>query len=212
MAKQIEGVLEEVLECAKREFLEKGYTDASLRNIAAAAHTSTGSIYTRFKDKEGLFRAIVEPVAEEMKCIFTRIQEEFHHMDAEHQQEEMNQYTSNSMMTIIDYMYAHQDEFRLLLDASYGTLYQNFVDELVDIEVRYTYLYIQTVDIHITKDAKMTEGFIHMIVTGYMNGMFEVIRHDMDIETAKEYIHMLNEYHSAGFDTILSDAVVKKQN
>ena len=34
MAKQIEGVYEAVLECAKKEFLEKGYKDASLRTIA----------------------------------------------------------------------------------------------------------------------------------------------------------------------------------
>ena len=31
MAKQIEGVYEAVLDCAKKECLEKGYKDASLR-------------------------------------------------------------------------------------------------------------------------------------------------------------------------------------
>ena len=40
MAKQIEGVSERILNCAKAEFLDKGYTDASLRVIAAAADTS----------------------------------------------------------------------------------------------------------------------------------------------------------------------------
>ena len=52
MAKQIEGVYEAVLACAKKEFLEKGYTDASLRTIAQEAGTSTSSIYTRFKDRK----------------------------------------------------------------------------------------------------------------------------------------------------------------
>ena len=50
LAKQIEGVYEAVLECAKKEFLEKGYKDASLRTIAQEAGTSTSSIYTRFGD------------------------------------------------------------------------------------------------------------------------------------------------------------------
>ena len=62
MAKQIEGVAERILAAAKEEFLDKGYVDASLRTIAAAAETSTNSIYVRFGDKEGLFSAIVEPV------------------------------------------------------------------------------------------------------------------------------------------------------
>ena len=48
LAKQIKGVYEAILDCAKREFLEKGYKDASLRTIAREANTSTGSIYTRF--------------------------------------------------------------------------------------------------------------------------------------------------------------------
>ena len=74
MAKQIEGVSERILECAKAEFLDKGYTDASLRVIAAAAKTSTNSIYVRFQDKEGLFSAIVEPVLSVMLERFLKIQ------------------------------------------------------------------------------------------------------------------------------------------
>ena len=53
-----------ILEVGKKEFLEKGYSEASLRTIAAKADTTTGSIYSRFRDKEGLFGAIVEPAAE----------------------------------------------------------------------------------------------------------------------------------------------------
>ena len=68
MAKQKPGVYDRVLECAKDEFLSKGFLDASLRAIAQEAGTSTGSIYTRFGDKEGLFRAIVEPVVDQFKA------------------------------------------------------------------------------------------------------------------------------------------------
>lgn len=78
MAKQKAGVYDKVLECAKEEFLSKGFLDASLRTIAQAADTSTGSIYTRFGDKEGLFRAIAEPVVDQFKSMFRRVQEDFH--------------------------------------------------------------------------------------------------------------------------------------
>lgn len=39
VAKQIEGVYDKLIECAKVEFLEKGFKDASLRTIAKNAHT-----------------------------------------------------------------------------------------------------------------------------------------------------------------------------
>ena len=94
MAKQIEGVYENVLRCARQEFLEKGFALASLRDIAKAAGTSTGSIYTRFTDKAGLFRALVEPAAGELKRRFLEIQESFHRFDGPTQQEEMGRYTA----------------------------------------------------------------------------------------------------------------------
>ncbi|MBU3074765.1 ABC transporter transmembrane domain-containing protein [Clostridium estertheticum] len=45
----------------------KRFKDASLRTIALAAGTSTGSIYTRFHNKVGLFHAIVDPVVDELR-------------------------------------------------------------------------------------------------------------------------------------------------
>lgn len=65
MSKPIEGVSEKIETCAKKEFLDKGYVDASLRTIAAEAGTTTGSIYSRYGGKEGLFSALVEPAAKE---------------------------------------------------------------------------------------------------------------------------------------------------
>lgn len=61
MAKRVEGHSDRRLECAMAEFMEMGYQEASLRVIAAKAETATGSIYTRFKDKEGLYHALPYP-------------------------------------------------------------------------------------------------------------------------------------------------------
>ena len=132
MARQIAGVSERILTCAKAEFLDKGYTDASLRSIAAA-ETSTNSIYVRFQDKEGLFSAIVEPVLSEMLRRFLLIQEDFCHIDPAAQSAHMTEYVDGGTMELVDYMYDHLDEFRLLLDASYGTRFHHFADELVRI-------------------------------------------------------------------------------
>ena len=93
MAKQKVGVYDRVLECAKEEFLSRGFLDASLRTIAQEAETSTGSIYTRFGDKEGLFRALAEPVVDEFKAMFRKVQEDFHQFPEEEQRAEMGQYT-----------------------------------------------------------------------------------------------------------------------
>lgn len=202
MAKQIEGVYEAVLDCAKREFLQRGYKDASLRTIAQAAGTSTGSIYTRFGDKEGLFCAIVEPVAEEMKRRFLEIQQNFHAFDEDVQRAEMGQYTARHQMDLLDYIYDHFDEFRLLLSGAEGTRFARFLDELVDIEVDYTYKYMEVIGCKSVQSGLVTEEFIHIIVTAYFNGMFEVVRHNMRKADAVKYLQLLNRYHIAGFGTV----------
>ncbi len=207
MAKQIEGVYEAVLACAKKEFLEKGYKDASLRVIAQAAGTSTGSIYTRFKDKAGLFDAIVGPAADQLKDMFVEIQENFHSLDDSTQEAEMGEYTSRHQMEMLEYIYDHFDEFRLLLDCSDGTRFSSFVDELVDIEVEYTYKYMEVINCESVKSGVVTEDFIHIIVTAYFNGMFEVVRHNMSRDDARKYIRLLNRYHMQGFSTVFNPEI-----
>ena len=199
MAKQIEGVYERIIAAAKQEFLENGYKDASLRTIAAAADTSTNSIYVRFGDKEGLFSAIVEPVLNEMTERFLKIQEKFHGMDRESQMERMPEYADGGTAELVDYMYQHLDEFRLLLDASYGTRFHNFVDELVRIEVEYTYKYMEIAGYPIKCGSAMTEKLLHIVTTSRFESIFEVIRHGMSREEAAEYIELLSRYHRQGF-------------
>ena len=181
MAKQLEGISERILNCAKAEFLDKGYTDASLRAIAAVADTSTNSIYVRFGDKEGLFSAIIEPALNEMTERFLKIQEEFHRMDSTAQSAHMAEYADGGTMELVDYMYDHLDEFRLLLDASYGTRFHNFIDELVRIEVEYSYKYMETVGYPTHLGDTLTEK--HDIVFGRVSFSYEqkTILHDISV-------------------------------
>ena len=202
MAKQIEGVYENLMRCAQQEFLEKGFALASLRTIAQEAGTSTGSIYTRFGDKEGLFRAIAEPVVDEFKSMFRKVQEDFHQFPEEEQRAEMGQYTARHQEELLDYIYDHFDVFRLLLDGAHGTRFACFLDELVDIEMDYTYKYMEVIGCESVKSGLVTEESIHIIVTAYFNGMFEVVRHNMDRAAAHRYVKMLNRYHMAGFGTV----------
>ena len=188
-----------IIAAAKQEFLDKGYVDASLRTIAAAADTSTNSIYVRFGDKEGLFSAIVEPVLSEMTERFIRIQERFHRMTPNKQAELMPKYADGGTNELIDYMYEHLDEFHLLLDSSYCTRFHNFVDELVRIEVEYTYKYMETVGYPDNFGDALTEKLLHIVTTSRFESIFEIIRHGMNRKEASEYIELLSRYHRTGF-------------
>lgn len=202
MTRQIEGISEKILSCAREEFLAKGYSSASLRTIAAKAGTTTGTIYSRFKDKEGLFSAIVEPVADHVIQQFLSVQEEFHAVDAEKQPKMMNTYVSSGMEELLDYIYDHFEEFQLLLDASYGTKFQDFVERMVEIETEYTYKFMETIQFEQEESEFITEEFIHIMSRALFESMFEVVRHKMDKEKALKYMKILERYHYAGWNEI----------
>ena len=128
---------------------------------------------------------------------FINVQETFHGLDKETQSRQMGQYTEGEMDKMLDYMYDNLNAFRLLLDASYGTRFHNFVDELVRIEVEYTYKYMEVVGRPAGVEDAMAENLLHIVTTSYFEGMFEVIRHGMGREEAKRYI--------AQFDTAMDD-------
>jgi AcrR family transcriptional regulator len=50
----------QILEAALGLFSHRGYRATSIRDIAGAASLSTGNVYHHFKDKEALFRALLE--------------------------------------------------------------------------------------------------------------------------------------------------------
>ncbi len=202
MAKQIEGVYEKVYECAKKEFLNKGFKDASLRNIAQEAGTSTGSIYTRFHSKEGLFHAMVNPVVEELKAWFLGRQESFHQMDADYQKENMFYYSGTEAENLVAYIYDHYDAFKLLLECSEGTEFSDFLNQLVEIEMEYTVKYMEATKDDALKNEMITTEFLHIVTSAYFSGIFEMVRHDMKREDGMLYAKQLREFYYAGFAKI----------
>lgn len=59
MSNEEKTTLQMILSAAIQEFLEKGFTSASLRNIAKKAGVTTGALYGYYDSKEDLFEALV---------------------------------------------------------------------------------------------------------------------------------------------------------
>lgn len=55
-------IRETIIEESKKEFLERGYKDASLRRIAERSNIAVGNLYHYFKNKRDINENIVEPV------------------------------------------------------------------------------------------------------------------------------------------------------
>ena len=59
-------IQEGILKAAEEVFLEKGYKDASMREIASRAGVTVSNIYHYFTNKDEIFRTILKPVLNDL--------------------------------------------------------------------------------------------------------------------------------------------------
>ena len=62
-------IQEGILKAAEEVFLEKGYKDASMREIASRAGVTVSNIYHYFTNKDEIFRTILKPVLNDLSAM-----------------------------------------------------------------------------------------------------------------------------------------------
>lgn len=203
MAKRTEGISEKLLECAKEEFLERGFKDASLRNIAENAGISTGAIYIRYPDKEAMFGDLVSETIEDFFAQFRQAQDKHFKLIDQEKTNTSNGLSESYLHQFITYIYGHYDVFKLVLCCSGGTKYENFIHELVDLEVDVAEKYfaklreIGRLEGHVNRDVH------HMLTSAYYTAIFEIVVHDMRLENALAYIDQVSTFFTNGWNGLL---------
>ena len=81
MSTKAEDTQKNILDTAKKHFLQDGLTGASLRNIVKDAGLTTGAFYKYYPTKEALFDALTDPYKEHIYQIYDQIIE--HDIDRE---------------------------------------------------------------------------------------------------------------------------------
>ena len=178
------STLEKIQASAKREFLEKGFQAASLRNIVKNAGVTTGAFYGYYKSKEDLFDALVEEAYTNMMNMYVETHNYFKTLDANTQQNSMGEYSGQGMQEMLTYMYAHEDEFRLILTCSKGTRYENMVHEMSQIEVQATHDFVKVMRDNGREIREIDPMLEHVLISGMFSAFFELLLHRASISDA----------------------------
>ena len=193
----------QILEAAKAEFLAKGFQHASLRGIVRAAGVTTGALYGYYDSKEALFDALVRECYERVMGEFRGALMAFAELPIEQQPENMGAVSRRCMREMLLYMHEHRDEFHLLLCSAEGTRYASMLEEAVDLEIAATHRYYRVLEQLGSPAPAIDERLEHILVTGMMNAYFEIIVHDMPLESAFRYLDELSDFYTAGWTKIM---------
>ena len=202
MAKRIEGVTEKLLECAKEEFLANGYENTSLRVIAEKAGYTKGVIYIRYPDKESLYRALVEPVADGLCTFLKNALEGFKALPGEMQKANEKSYADEGFQKFFGYIYENFDIFKILLMSGETKVYQEFLHRLVEIDIDCTTKFIERTNNDAFSSGRLTPELAHILSYTFYSGLFEIVIHNMPQERAIEHIGRLRKFYNTGWKTI----------
>ena len=192
-----------ILEIGKKEFLAKGYKDASLRGIVKEAGFTQGAFYGYYPDKASLFDALVSEPAEELLKQFKVAQEAHFDLIPQGKTITSRNLSTEYLRNFLGYIYDNFDEFKLILCCSDGTKYTSFVHDLVNLEVEQAERYHELLAAQGKMQGSVSHDLHHLITSAYFTAVFETVVHDMPREKAFGYIEELSTFFNCGWDGLL---------
>jgi len=187
-----------VIGAAKKEFLQYGFADASMRRIAKEAGITASALYKHFENKEEMFAALVQPVIDEFLQLYREREEEDFAMLEELTPENVMGSDTEMQQTMM-FFYNHFEEMKLLICRSQGTRFENIIHEIAEKEEKTTLRYMETlrdkgVEVH---DFDRKE--FHLLVTASIEAALQPVMHDFTQEEAMHYAKTLDEFFRAGW-------------
>ncbi|MBO7472391.1 MAG: TetR/AcrR family transcriptional regulator [Ruminococcus sp.] len=185
---------ERIIEAAKKEFMQYGFTDTSLRRIATEAGIQVGGLYKHFSSKEEMFASLVDPAIEGLLDCFHEIEDDYF--------DEIGKVTLESIwedkmetVRFMEYIYDHFDEFKLIVCRSQGTKYENFTHDIAILEEEVTIRYMSTLKKSGLAVSEIDEKEFHLLVTSSVEAIFQTVIHDFTKDEAMHYAHTLEKFY-----------------
>ena len=193
-----------ILEVGKREFLKNGFKDASLNHIVAEAGFTKGAFYGYYPDKAALFEDLVAGAVDGLMDQFKAAQEAHFELIPEDKTSQSRELSTQYLRFFVEYIYDHFDAFKLVLCCADGTKYENYVNDLVELDVARTEQYYDILRKQGKIVGTVSRELHHMLTSAYFTAVFETVVHDMARDQALSYIEELATFFNSGWNGLLN--------
>jgi AcrR family transcriptional regulator len=186
-----------IIDVAREEFLDKGFEKASIRTITAKAQTSKSNLYNYFKDKDNLFRAVLEPTISEIETGLELAKQY-------NVQKEIEDYTLSSQQLVIGvigkFIETHTSEVKLLLFKAQGSSLEGYKYEVLD---AFTDNMAEwTKSIHTKKE--ISRLFIRTVCSFYLNVIEQLFIAGTPMDMAK-FMDEISLFVYHGWKSVFTD-------
>ena len=201
MARDKSAHHEKIIAAAREEFMTYGFTDASMRRIAAAAGMSVAGLYKHFASKEEMFAALVEPACQGLISLYRQEEaEERAALQTESLGDRWSQ--GGDAKLAMTFIYDHLDAFRLLICKSRGTRYESFLYDLSAAEEKITLDMMALLREQGMQINEVDPEEFHVLVTANIDAVFQAVIHDFSREQAMHYADTLDAFFARGWQAL----------
>lgn len=198
---QKDNIRKVILEVARKEFLEHGFKNTSMRVIAKKANVVLSNIYNYFKNKDEILQEVLHPLLSELyKILYSHNIEE--HLNTniftseEYQRKHINIY--------VEMILKFNNEFNLLLFKSHGSSLENFRDDYIDKHTKLGHEYLDKMKERYPQiNANISEFFMHTMSSWWLNNIGEIVSHDLEHKEIEKFVSEYMEFATAGWKQIM---------
>lgn len=198
---------EKIIAAAMREFLEKGFEQASMKSVADAVGMTSAALYRHFASKQDMFVALVQPAVEALE-----VWKEKHVAASYDVLEQGSSETmwdmwdlegeSSDVSMVLNVMYQQPETFRLLLCCSAGTPYENYVHDMIEQSTDEMMHFLQVCLAQGIPAREIQRDEMHMLVSAYCAALVQPIEHGYDKADAERYLKTIVDFFTPGWRMI----------
>lgn len=205
MALRDHSLDEKITAAAKTEFLDKGYSGASLRKIAEKAGVTVGAIQTRYPSKDALFVSLLQPFLDTIALTFQTIRADYYSGADADFLTQLKASMQRESAAILHLIFDHYEQSVLLLYQSTGSSLEHYFDMLVQQKIEESAAFFRN-----TGKLSVDETLLSLLISAQFDTYRRIVSKCSDRDTAEHYMSKLMIYHSGGWAALFDDAKQRK--
>lgn len=205
MALRDHSLDDKITTAAREEFLERGYSGASLRKIAEQAGVTVGAIQIRYKSKDELFTCLLEPLLRGIEELFQDTKADYYSEATSDLLAGLKIAMRHESNAILHLIFDHNEEAVLLLCRSAGSSMEHYFDEVVQSKIAESMTYFQKAGF-----AGIDEKMLTILISTQFDSYRRIVEECADRQTAERYMDILMIYHFGGW-TAFFESIGKSQ-
>lgn len=190
-----------IMSAAMQEFMDKGYTGASLRKIAERGGVTVGAIQIRYKSKDELFTSLLKPLLNEIEVLFQSTKADYYTCTSASLMESLKGSMRRESDAILHLIFAHYKEAVLLLCRSAGSSPEHFFDGIVQSKIEESAAFF-----HNAGFADIDETLLGLLIAVQFDSYRRIVADCPDRAAAEKYMDALMVYHFGGWTAFFDSA------